>query len=180
MHCSRQPTKGGTMLQQILTHTPVWVWVLLGFLIYRGIKASQDREMSFWALTIIPVVMLLLSLQGLIQHFGLQLQLLGPWMLSLLLTGALAMKYSTPDSIRILPAKIVFLKGSWLPLILMLSIFTLKYAENILIIMQPALRGDLIFTLVCSIVFGITNGLFFGKVFAAFYLLSQKDGMQAA
>ena len=32
------------MIQQIVSHTPVYVWALLAFLLYRGYLASRDRE----------------------------------------------------------------------------------------------------------------------------------------
>ena len=54
------------MLAQIILNTPVWVWALLMFLIYRGILASADREISLKKTFIIPVVMLALSVQGIV------------------------------------------------------------------------------------------------------------------
>jgi hypothetical protein len=58
------------MLQQILSHTPAYVWAILAFLVYRGVIASLDREVALKKLFIIPAVMLALSLHDLAGKFG--------------------------------------------------------------------------------------------------------------
>jgi hypothetical protein len=44
--------------------TPIYVWALLAFLLYRGYLASKDREMSLFKVALIPLVMLGLALAG--------------------------------------------------------------------------------------------------------------------
>jgi hypothetical protein len=53
------------MLQQIIIHTPLWVWAILVFLVYRGWSASVDRESPLFKVALIPLLLLALSLHGL-------------------------------------------------------------------------------------------------------------------
>ena len=41
---------------QILIHTPPWVWILLAYLVFQGIKAMQPRKTPIWRALIVPVV----------------------------------------------------------------------------------------------------------------------------
>jgi hypothetical protein len=41
-------------VHQILIHTPVWVWALLAFLVWQGIKAMQPRTTPIWRALIVP------------------------------------------------------------------------------------------------------------------------------
>jgi hypothetical protein len=66
----RSPKKETAMLQQLLINTPVWVWGLLAFLIFRGMLASVGRETGIRRLFIIPLVMLGLSMHGIAASFG--------------------------------------------------------------------------------------------------------------
>ncbi|MEB0138962.1 DUF6622 family protein [Undibacterium sp. CCC3.4] len=154
------------MLQQILIHTPIWVWALLAFLISRGFQASQDREVSVRKAVIMPLLMGALSLQGLIGHFGVQWASLGSWAAAVALAILVLLPLQTAGALRKLSGQLIWIRGSWIPMALMLSIFILKYAENIAVAVQPALRDDSGFVIVCSAVFGIMNGVFFTRLLA--------------
>jgi hypothetical protein len=45
-----------TFAYQILIHTPPWVWILLAYLVWQGIKAMQPRTVPIWRALIVPVV----------------------------------------------------------------------------------------------------------------------------
>ena len=55
------------MLQQIFSHTPLYVWAILGFLVYRGVLASRTREVTLRKLFIVPLVWRALDLPSLSQ-----------------------------------------------------------------------------------------------------------------
>jgi len=161
------------MLAQLISRTPVWVWALLVFLLYRGVKASQDRELGLRAMLVIPCVMLFLSVQGMFQHFGFAPIPFSIWALCLMITAGVAAHFTSAGSFRIISPTHLWVRGSWLPLILMLLIFIVKYAENVAVAIQPALRTETAFVLICSAVFGVMNGLFFGKLVRLRQLLSK-------
>lgn len=45
-----------TFAYEILIHTPPWVWLLLAYLVWQGIKAMRPRMVPIWRALIVPVV----------------------------------------------------------------------------------------------------------------------------
>ena len=50
------------MLLRILSETPVWVFVLLAFLVWQGIRALSDRAMPLWRVLMVPLVFMVIGL----------------------------------------------------------------------------------------------------------------------
>ncbi len=46
-------------LSEFFSHVPVWVWLLLAFLLRRGYAALYDRQMSTGRLFLLPVLFLI-------------------------------------------------------------------------------------------------------------------------
>jgi len=106
------------MLQQIFSHTPLYVWAILGFLVYRGVLASRAREVTLRKLCIIPLVMLALSLSGVYGSFGLAGIAPFAWGAGALAGAALAWTLVDPGKITAIPERgSVQRPGSWVPLI---------------------------------------------------------------
>jgi hypothetical protein len=153
------------MLSQIITRTPVWVWPLLAFLVYRGILGTRDRETSLRNLFILPIVMLGLSLQGVLAHFGLHADDLSFWMAGAVAAGALAWLTLRRDGVRVHHDRgAVTVRGSWAPLALILAIFATKYVTEVLMAIDPARQGTASFVLPVCLLYGIFNGVFMGKL----------------
>jgi hypothetical protein len=53
--------------------------------------------------------------------------------------------------------------GSWLPLVLILGLFTLKYGAGVSLAMQPGLATDAAFAGLCSLAYGSFSGLFLAR-----------------
>jgi len=157
------------MLQQIILNTPAWVWVLLAFLVYRGILASLDREVSLKRLLIIPVIMLALSVQGIVSTFGITPATALSWLPFIAIGAALAWSLFRRDSVTALPAKeAVFQRGSWMPLALMMGIFLTKYAVGVTLALQPNHAHELLFAVSVCALYGLFNGLFIGTTLRVF------------
>jgi len=153
------------MLQQIISHTPLYVWALLAFLIYRGYLASMDRETTLRNLCIIPGVMLVLSLQGIVGKFGGSDSALLAWAAGAIVSTAVT--WSLIDASRITPDRgkgTLHLRGSWVSLMLMMAIFVVKYSVAIVSAMHPALSESSTFMLAICGLFGLCNGIFFGRL----------------
>ena len=54
----------------ILSHTPLWVWILFAFLIMRGYAALSEREMNISQLFILPLLFLIWGVWGLKEEFN--------------------------------------------------------------------------------------------------------------
>ncbi|MFA9217063.1 MAG: DUF6622 family protein [Sphingomonadaceae bacterium] len=153
------------MLQQIISHTPTYVWAILAFLIYRGVQACRDRVTSLRGLFIIPLVMLVLALQDLAVKFGLNGLTAGLWLLGLTAGAVLAWQLIDAGRIQVNRADgTVVQRGSVLPLLLMLAIFLTKYSVAVLFAVLPALHQSSAFLAVVCVLFGLFNGIFAGRL----------------
>ena len=94
------------MLQQIFSHTPLYVWAILGFLVYRGVLASRAREVTLRKLCIIPLVMLALSLSGVHGSFGFDGVAPLAWAIGALAGAALAWTLTDARKIVAIPERI--------------------------------------------------------------------------
>jgi hypothetical protein len=159
------------MIFQILAHTPVWVWIILAFLIYRGVLASRDREVSRQQMCFVPILFLWLSLDGITRSFGSQDGAVVAWLIGAVAGIGIAWLSFDPQRTTLLPdGKTVFVRGSWKPMLLIMAIFLTKYATGIALAMQPARAQDLGFVVAVCLLYGICNGMFFAQLLRLFTL----------
>ena len=152
------------MLMQILTHTPVYVWAILAFLVFRGVAAMREREMEMKKLFIIPIVMLVLSLQDIAHKFGLDGLPLAAWLVG---AGAAAGTVYWLGKVRVSAgssANTVIVRGSYAPLASMMAIFTTKYVTAVAMAVQPQLAHNASFAIAICLLFGCFNGYFGGRL----------------
>jgi hypothetical protein len=152
------------MIQQIISHTPVYVWALLAFLVYRGVAASQDREVSLAKLFIIPAVMLALSLAGMNGHGVPGAGVWVVWLAGIAAGAALAWRSARGAIVVNRGAGTVVQRGSWVPLLLMVAIFVTKYAVAVMSAMHPELQRQMPAVLAVNALFGVFNGIFIGRL----------------
>ncbi len=152
------------MLQQIVTRTPFYVWIILGVLVWRGIAASRDRVVPRRQVFVIPAVMAVLALQEIAHRFGLDAMALAPWLAGATLGAAVGWRTAAPLAQA---GNGVLQRGSWLPLVLMLAVFFTKYTVAVSCAVQPALAQQAGFAMTASALFGIFNGLFAGRALRA-------------
>lgn len=149
------------MIIDILTHTPTWVFVVFGLLLVVGIRLSRPTRVAMPRLLIVPVAMAALSVLSLVQTFGATSAGVAVW--ALLAVGGVALgcvlprrsdvQYSSADHRLTVP-------GSWLPLILMMTIFFTRYTVGVLLAMHPDLASSLSFTIAVATLGGLTSGTF--------------------
>ncbi len=166
-------------MQQLFNHTPLYVWAILAFLVYRGVLASRTREVSLRKLCIIPLVMLALSLSGVHGSFGFDGMAPYAWTAGALAGGLLAWTMTKPRQLLALPQQGgVRVAGSWLPLALMLAIFCMKYAVAVSLAMHPAYAHATGFVLTVCLLYGVFSGLFLGGLLRtlAVYRQAQMTG----
>ncbi len=148
----------------ILMHTPLWVWLLLMALVGLGLAQTRDREVSLARVTVLPLVMVALSLTGVLGAFRhLPIALLA-WAVGI--AGALVL---APRLVQVRGASWssttgrLHLPGSWLPLCLFTGLFTLKYAAGVNLALHPQLASDSLFAGACCLAYGAFSGLFLGR-----------------
>lgn len=152
------------MLLQILNRTPLFVWLILTALILVGWRQSRTRTISLKRVLISPILMLALALWGVIGNFGTQASILSAWLMAVSITAFLVQKQRLAPGHQYDAQQQRFtLPGSYLPLLLMLGIFVLKYVSKVVLVMTPALAQETQFALLCAVAFGICSGLFTGR-----------------
>lgn len=162
------------MLNQLISNTPIYVWAILGFLAFRGIKSSVDRELTVRAVVIIPLVMLALSIQGILSGFGDDPLVLAAWLATMTAAAAVSWNMVSDKNVRILADRgTVFYRGSWGPLVMMMAIFVMKYIVNVALHVNPALHTNMQFALISTALFGLFNGLFLGKMLRVLIMYKQ-------
>jgi hypothetical protein len=147
----------------IVTHTPLWAWLLLAYLIWQGIKARRPRKSTIWRALIVPAVFIIwgLSRIGFSQQGN-----LGPliaWIaaaLALLPIGLL-----TPRPFEVDHATgLIIRAGSVFPLIRNVVVFALQYAVAVLAAIHLDDHG--VAAMIGRAISGATSGYFIGSAIA--------------
>lgn len=171
-------------MQQLFSHTPLYVWAILAFLVYRGVLASRAREVRLRKLCIIPLVMLALSLSGMHGSFGFDGVAPYAWAMGALAGGLLAWSMTNPRKLTPVTERgSMQLAGSWLPLVLMMSIFCMKYAVAVSLAIHPAYAHALGFVLFVCAAYGCFSGIFLGgllRTLSAYRAAHMTSGPQGA
>lgn len=152
------------MLQQILIHTPVYVWAILAVLVWRGAAALRDREMTVRSLFIVPAIMLALSLQDVVMKFGANAMPLAAWALAAAAAALMVWKFGRSRTAPAATPGSVIVRGSWVPLAMMMAIFVTKYAASVLLAVLPQARQDLPVVAAVCVLFGVFSGCFLGRL----------------
>jgi len=155
------------MIGPILASTPLWVWFLLAGLLWLGIGMTQGKTSSASRAAIMPVVMTGLSLWGTISAFG-RSELFGyvllVWAVATVVLAAAVGRMSPPAGMRYDASNRRFtVPGSWVPLVLILGIFLVKYVVGVEVAMQPALAHDDSYSLTYAAIYGVSSGIFTGR-----------------
>ena len=156
------------MFTAILHHTPSWVWLLLAGLVALGWSQSRDRLLTLPRATLLPLAMVGLSLYGLGSAFGWAAEPLTAWLAGA--AAALAAVHAAGGWRGIewqAAARRVFVPGSWVPMVVILGVFSVKFAVGVLLAMQPGLRTQASFVGAAALLYGGFSGLFFSRGIAS-------------
>ncbi len=150
------------MIIEIISRTPIWVFVLFIFLVVLGYSQTKDRIINVKRTFILPICMLILSLYSIYSSYGISFLSLSVWMLASLLCLCFCIKLSFTPQIKLINNTIK-VSGSWLPFILIMIIFSIKYTIGVLTAQNHPIIHNIQFIFFVSLVLGIFNGLFFVK-----------------
>ena len=150
-----------TLIVQIVSHTPTWVYALFFVLLVFGLIQTRTRTVSKLPALLLPAGMLALSLAGIYSSFGLATLPLAAW--GMAIASATVVGYTFFRDTRIHCTATdgnFFIPGNWVPLVVMMAIFLTKYvyavmhAYNAEVIATPLFIGAL------SAVYGLLSGYF--------------------
>lgn len=165
----------------IVQHTPAWVWGLLAALVALGLWQTRTRELSLTRITVLPLVFAALSLAGVLSKFGHMPVALAAWAAGIAAALGLARRFvNVRGAFWSANRGLLHVPGSWLPLVLIVSLFAVKYGAGVSLSLAPALASDATFAGLCSVAYGSFSGLFLARALSLRSLAARSVTMQAA
>jgi hypothetical protein len=155
-------------LTEILTHTPWWVWVLLVYLVYRGICLLSPTSISPKRILLMPSIFLLWGIYGMFNKLAMPWTALFIFAIALivgLLLGKTVMAMQQP-AIFDSATGMVQRPGSVVPIIIILLNFGCLYSLNVYAAYHPDSLRELNFTAIYSVTSGLADGFFWGMSLA--------------
>jgi len=122
------------MLTGILQNTPYWVWGVFVLQLVLGLMQTRKRSVSRFLVFLLPLIMIPLSFYTIASTFGIS---------------------PLPDSLGKFE-----IPGSWIPLLLMMTIFLARFVIGFTRAVNPALVGTNLFAGVVAAILGFCSGLF--------------------
>jgi len=150
------------MALEILRHTPYWVWGVFVLLLVVGLSQTRGRNVAPALVFLLPVIMIPLSFYTIAAAFGITPIPLIAWAVGVLLAFALnAVVFRAPVGVRYQRDAGKFeVPGSWIPLLLMMTIFLARFVLGVTRVVNPALVTSDAFTGAVSLTLGVCSGLF--------------------
>lgn len=151
---------------QIVGHTPHDVWLILATLIGLGALQLREHVVPARRLALAPIGLGIYSLWSTTVTFGTHPGVVAAWAIGS--AAAVFAVVSTrrlrwPRQVRSQGPGRFALQGSPWPLILMVSIFALRYALAVSLAFHPAWANVAAFGMAMSMLFGALSGLFAGR-----------------
>lgn len=146
----------------IIRHTPSWVWILLAYLIYAGIKARQARRQSLLRLLVLPIVFLCWGASSILHTLAIREVAVAGFLLALIVGVCLGWILGKNAGVYRADAQCFDRTGSSVPLALMLLTFCLRFYFSVQLAWFPELADNVIFCALSGAVGGITGGIFSG------------------
>jgi hypothetical protein len=166
-------------VEAILSGTPVWVWVLLAFLVSRGLKALKGGTAPLSKLAIVPVVFTGWGIMHLIHEPSANWHTALAWIIGAALGLAVGVALAQSGGMTVdREAGTVTLPGSAVPLVLILLTFASKFWLGVELATTHA-GADSMFVLLDGLVSGVTAGIFAGR-FLVYWLGFRQAGVPAS
>ncbi|KHN50992.1 DUF6622 family protein [Pectobacterium fontis] len=146
----------------ILRHTPYWVWGVLGYLIYAGVKASQPRQQSLARMLVVPMVFMVWGVSAIFHTLQLPLAAAGGFLLTLTVGLGLGWRWGRTSGAYLPESRCFQRTGSWWTLGLMLLTFCSRFYFSVQLSQFPTLAHDPVFCLLSGATSGVTAGIFSG------------------
>ena len=127
-------------LIDIITHTPLWVWPLLAYTLYTGWRMTRDRTIARWRVFIMPAIAVTFAVVNLMTGGNTLAELAG----FAVGTGT-GYVIARARPARMLEDGRLALAGDWLPVILLIGIFSVKYAQGVALAIDRALATNTLF-----------------------------------
>jgi hypothetical protein len=159
------------MLIEIIRHTPHWVWGLMAVLLALGARQTRPQRMARAQFLALPLSLLALGLVSLAPLFMRMPLAAALWLLALALAAQGGARLTAHAGARWdAAAARLAVPGSYVPLLLIVAIFGLKYSFGVAVVLHPPWRNDAAVVLPMALMQGALGGLLLGRALALLVL----------
>ncbi|MCX5773481.1 MAG: hypothetical protein NTX05_02600 [Fusobacteria bacterium] len=144
------------LVSQIITHVPLWVWLILVFVVFRGVKAMQTRIVPMRKLIIMPILMLYISIDNIHNFPGFAIGAVIGVIVGYILFSRIEMRVDRSH-------RLVEVQGSVTTLILVLTTFIVKFGLGIYMAMHTVVPNSSTGMTTAAII-GIFGGLYISRL----------------
>lgn len=125
----------------IVVHTPLWVWPLLAYSLLAGWRMTRDRTVARWRVSVMPAIVTAFAVANLVTGTN-SLAGVAGFAAGTALGGLTGLAIRPRRRARMLDGGRLALAGDWLPLILLIGIFSVKYAQGVALAVDPGLADN--------------------------------------
>lgn len=151
-------------ITHMLVDTPLWVYALFLFLLFRGIKARRPATVTLPRLAIIPLIFLFWDLYDLLIYRHLSVSIVLLWIGVLFIGALLGYVLIRPERItRGTEPGTLHRQADYSALPLMMTAFAIKYVFGVMAAVAPATMHKPIMSGTAVVVGGLFAGSFIGK-----------------
>lgn len=148
----------------MLEHTPVWVYLLFAFLLYRGIKARTPATVTLEKLALIPAIFLFWDIYDLITYRDPTLITYIQWTIGIISGAIIGYILINPDRLSLSSApRSIHRPADYSALPFMLLAFGVKYVLGVLNATAPDVLRQPAMSALAIITGGMFAGVFVGK-----------------
>jgi Family of unknown function (DUF6622) len=147
----------------IITHTPIWAWILLAYLVWQGARAMQPQTTTIWRALIVPAIFIVWGLSRL--GFGQQAGTapLLAWIAAALVMLPIGVLTPRPFEVDHATGRIKR-AGSVFPLVRNIIVFAAQYSVAVIAAIHTDDRA--MAAIVGRAISGATSGYFIGSTIA--------------
>lgn len=148
------------IISNIPARAPIWVWPLLLWMIWVGVKAMRARTVAIWFYWMLPLFALL-SVRGRVEAAAPEVDL--PVFACAYALGLAFGHWFQGGVIVERTAKQVSVKGEPLTLIMMMAIFWMNFAAGVIEVISPDLMANHVTIVILAAISGAVSGQFAGR-----------------
>lgn len=162
----------------MIRSTPLWVWLLLAFLICRGVKALGPRAVTPRRMFLLPVIFFVWACIGIFAELQNHSIALAAFIAALAAGGGMGWQLARrqPGASFDAASGLVHRPGSATTLVLICIGFSLKYTLSVFLARRPELGGMPAFYSLYGAVTGVVDGVFWGVTAKQFTRALRRNG----
>lgn len=148
------------MISSIITGSPLWIWPLLAFLVWYGLRASRTRTTTAIAVYLLPLLGLI-SVNAVLKmpHQGIVwTAYAAAYLIGIAAGAALQRRWLLQKN-----GLQVTLAGEWFSMAVLMTIFWMNFAGGVFRVLLPDLYANTAFLAAFAMVVGTASGTFSGR-----------------